>query len=455
MSKPAPDTTPTTIDLSPYLDPVKAAIAAVQTELSATQQTLTDQAVTLAAVQARLTKLETPTPVSSPSTPAPGQLSTTTTTTTTTTTSAPAPTVPAVPHLDLFEAVMIDNTQNGPTVNGSYGGGYWAAQILAATDLYQLAVNEVIYYDATRVYYQIADYTQDAKWNAVAQKANDSYLALLYANPATPGAAQGFQVFPRGLFMDWQRTGNPKSKQAIIDMANNAAWQKAWPCDGVGPCWPNSWMPGLAGIREASYALMNRLYAKDVDPSGTYGYAGYVTFLRQYWAQALWMLQNKTAEGIPTSLAPDPLGPGDRYIRPFMMGVSAEALIEFYTRSNQPWILPTIQPVLELMWAYFDPKTNSFPYSLLQNADGTCPWTADNSDDNCPSQPTPTLNMLIAPAYAWVYSMTKDATWRDRADALFAGIQTANYQTGLLATPAGKGFNQAYKWFPEYLKWRQ
>src|SRR5207249_10848792 len=35
--------------------------------------------------------------------------------------------------------------------------------------------------------------------------------------------------------------------------------------------------------------------------------------------------------------------------------------------------------------------------------------------------PAPDLNLLIAPAFAWLYKQTGDVTYRDRADAIFVG----------------------------------
>ena len=74
-------------------------------------------------------------------------------------------------------------------------------------------------------------------------------------------------------------------------------------------------------------------------------------------------------------------------------------------------------------------------------------WLADAgafkyTDRNVPSgdqRPSPDLNMLIAPAYAWLYAQTHEAKWRDRYDTIFAAALKA----------------EQYRWSFDGLKWRQ
>ena len=350
---------------------------------------------------------------------------------------ASPPAAPPPAGLDKFDAVMIDDTVNTPASDGSYGGGYWCATEAVGSPVSDPAtLLDMVYYDAARVFYQIADYTHDAKWTACAKRAvelyRDGYLA-----PNNDGAA-GWQIFPKGLYMDWQRTKDDKSRQALIGLAANSAF--AQPV-------PTSWVPGLGTIREMSYNLNAKLYANDAGESLDYSFQ--LNRLRLYFQQALVLLKGDVPSG---NLAPDPLGPGDLYVRPFMIGIGCEALIEYYSRTGDKSVLALIQPVLELMWQQsYVPAAGAMLYTNPM-ANGGCP--ADNSDF-CPSQPAPVLNMLIAPAYMWVFHMTGDPTWRDRADALFDGVANATYQTALLYTPAGKAFDQVYKWFPDFFAWRK
>ena len=65
--------------------------------------------------------------------------------------------------------------------------------------------------------------------------------------------------------------------------------------------------------------------------------------------------------------------------------------------------------------------------------------------------PAPDLNLIIAPAYAWMYYMTGDTKYRDWGDQIFAGGVT-NAQNWLYL---GKQFDQNYWWSPAYVTWRK
>lgn len=357
----------------------------------------------------------------------------------------PTPQVSSIPGLDKFNEIMIDNTANSSAGPGSYGGGYWCAQYANYPDPGKLFISGLTYYDAARVFYQIADYTKDPKWNACAKTAVIAYRDG-YVNYQNPPSSNGYTLFPKGLYLDFIKTGDVKSKQAIIDLSQNASYAREV---------PTAWVPGPASIREFSYNLETRLYAGDVGSPIDYNF--HLKRLQLYWAQTRWMLENQTGEGMPAILTPDPIKLGDKYVRPFMIGISAEALIEYQSRTNDGAVLPTIQPVLELMWQQAYDGKGAMYYTVPQK-NGACPWgpapTGDNSGPCTETQGDPTLNMLIAPAYMWVYNQTGDTKWRDRADALFQGTVTAFYKTGGLCCPAGKGFDQVFKWFPEYFKWR-
>ncbi|MEI7905165.1 MAG: hypothetical protein WCI43_07110, partial [Candidatus Firestonebacteria bacterium] len=85
------------------------------------------------------------------------------------------------------------------------------------------AVNEasVWYYDGIKVYYQIAEYTKDDKYLKGMEYCRDWYrdkFALVLPK------AQGWRLFPHGLFIDYKKTGDEKSKQAILKLATTAAF---------------------------------------------------------------------------------------------------------------------------------------------------------------------------------------------------------------------------------------
>jgi len=62
--------------------------------------------------------------------------------------------------------------------------------------------------------------------------------------------------------------------------------------------------------------------------------------------------------------------------------------------------------------------------------------------------PAPDLNQLIGHVYAWIWHMTGDATYRDKADLIFEGGVNGAYLS------RGKQFNQSYKSSFDYLTYR-
>ena len=62
--------------------------------------------------------------------------------------------------------------------------------------------------------------------------------------------------------------------------------------------------------------------------------------------------------------------------------------------------------------------------------------------------PAPDLNMLIAPAYAWMYHQTGNPIYQKEADAIFAGGVRGSYLEG------AKQFNQNYLFAFDFLSWR-
>jgi hypothetical protein len=66
-----------------------------------------------------------------------------------------------------------------------------------------------------------------------------------------------------------------------------------------------------------------------------------------------------------------------------------------------------------------------------------------------PPNPTADLNLLVAPMYAFLYSMTGETKYRDQGDLLFAGGVQRAWLDG------SKQFNQNYWWSFDYVVWRQ
>ena len=61
---------------------------------------------------------------------------------------------------------------------------------------------------------------------------------------------------------------------------------------------------------------------------------------------------------------------------------------------------------------------------------------------------TAEVDLLIAPAYAWIYHLTGDPVYQVRGDKAFAGGVKGAWLDG------GKMFTQSYRWSFDYVKWR-
>jgi hypothetical protein len=78
------------------------------------------------------------------------------------------------------------------------------------------------YYDGIRTYYQMAEYLNDPTWGTTcAQYVKNVYRPYVLASN---GGVPGWRVFPRGLLMDWQKTGDTDSQNAVNLLSKNAAY---------------------------------------------------------------------------------------------------------------------------------------------------------------------------------------------------------------------------------------
>ena len=198
-------------------------------------------------------------------------------------------------------------------------------------------------------------------------------------------------------------------------------------------------MVDVARGREVAYNLMAYLLARAVGDSTRPVGEAYLDLVLGHFDQ--WFV-SKTAVAVSGGDAP-PASIGQFYIQPFMAGLSSEALIQYYeTRSQDVRIPAAVKTAMDWLWANaWDVGTQQFFYDLYGPSNG--PYK--------PGSPlgAPDLNLLIAPAFAWLYKQTGDTTYRDRADAIFAsGVK------GACVSCDGKHFNQQYRWSFDYVKWR-
>ncbi|MFZ4701708.1 MAG: hypothetical protein ACOYMG_16800 [Candidatus Methylumidiphilus sp.] len=297
--------------------------------------------------------------------------------------------IPPIPSLSTWESNMKTYGKrlcNGATITsqGTWEGNVW-------------------FYDGIRVYFQIADYTGDASWNVCAGYVENVYKPYILA----ASGIQGWRVFPHGLYMDYSRTGDATSKDAAIRFSTNSAYSKY----GGGISSGVNDDDGLQ--RETAYLVHAYRIAGLMGEPKEALYAQSVDFLLGMIDQ---QFVSKTVS----------------YTKPFYTGLVAEALIQYYEETKDPRIPPAIKVALDEIWSRsWIPASNSFYY-----------------DSNSSPVGSPDLNLLIAPAYAWIYKLTGDPVYQQRGDLIFQGGVKGAWLDG------GKQFSQNYRWSFDYVNWR-
>lgn len=124
---------------------------------------------------------------------------------------------------------------------------------------------------------------------------------------------------------------------------------------------------------------------------------------------------------------------------PFTIGLLLDALARYHDLFEaDPRILPAVQRTADYLWANdWLPRARAFKY-LGQE----CPGEGGPT-------PAPDLNNLIVNGFAWVYHQTGNATYRQRADEIFAGALTTD-----AAAEDAKHFNQQYTSSLRYIAYR-
>jgi hypothetical protein len=263
------------------------------------------------------------------------------------------------------------------------------------------------YYDAQRVYYQIADYTGDAKWNRCAEAAERIYRDG-YVLPNN-GGIPGYWIFSMGLRMSAERTGAAPSRNAVSLLATNAAY-----APDATPLPPGE---SSSLIRELAYVLNTYLDDEELGAP-----------VRDRRA----VVVDRLLQGLGEWTS----GRSGVAVKPFMIGLAAEALIRYEGRSGDSRVKPTLLTAADWLWEeMWVPQAGAFLYATKADESGT-------------RTPAPDLNLLIAPLYGWAYQTTGNPDYRTRGDAVFTGGVQQSY------LKSAKIFHQNYRWSFEYVRGR-
>jgi hypothetical protein len=269
------------------------------------------------------------------------------------------------------------------------------------------------YYDAERVFYQIADYTRSATWKSCAATAEYIYRDRY----VIPNAANvpGYWNFTTGLTIDALRTVDPRSRQWAIALSKTG-----YARDGV----PLAWTASTQRSREVAYAILSYINAQAL---GEPRRARRSLLVDQAYDHMEQWFVTKTWQGTTHQFAP------------FMVGLTAHALIRDWEQTHDVRLRPALMQAAYYLWQNAWVSTNqSMRYELNPSAAGGTSTTG-----------APDLNLVIAPFYAWLWWQTGNPTYRDHGDQLFAGGVTRAWLDG------PKQFNQNYWWSFDYVRWRQ
>jgi hypothetical protein len=285
-----------------------------------------------------------------------------------------------------------------------------------APDNYQL---EYTYYDAESVYYQIMKYTGDPTWKYCAGLAQGLYRDKIVL--PQNGKIPGYWSFTKGLLLDWQRTKDPLDYTAVNDIIWNAAFHGETPLE---------WTASIDSSREVAYAIMNYLNAETMGMPRRTRLADMVNQALGHIDQ--WFV-TKTAQ----------------YMRPFMVAITCKALIQYYDVTHDSRIPPAVKKAIDGVWAQaWMAQQQTFQYTNVDTRNISAASMGYNTGS---TDPSPDLNLMIAPVYAWWYMQSGDTTYRDKADQIFAGGITKGGPSLYYA----KQFNQNYWWSFEYLNYRR
>lgn len=286
------------------------------------------------------------------------------------------------------------------------------------------------YYDAERIYYAIGAYTQNAAWNVCAVAAEAAYRDA-YVIPNN-GGIPGFWNFTAGLRRDMELTGDTVSRDTVLLLSQNASFTSGE---------LNLIIPSYYS-REVAYAINAYIDAEKLGYPRNPRLTAYVDILLGHLDQWFVSLNSRCPSQCDPAAAA-----WQYYVQPFMVGLAAETLIQYHAEiESDPRIPVAVKNAADWLWSHaWDAPSGTFWYDN---------WIADPAQ--IPSgywtPHTPPLahdlNLLIAPAYAWLYRQTGDDAYRDQGDAIFVGGVNGAWLDGV------KQFNQSYRWSFDYVKWR-
>ena len=321
------------------------------------------------------------------------------------------------------------------------------------------------YYDGANVFSQIAKYTNDASWYEVSEKANSIYIAFI---DWALGGVQGPDNFSDGLEAQYNRTNDSEARDAIALLATGSAYTRFTTNDNpVNPDGTPADIPTSDWFRsrEVAYGINTLLSAKRVglfQESDAY-FKGLYTELGALDDNAIigpssanianqmsdrLVKLYEFAKGHLNQWFAQDTNDDTLYVKPFMVGLTTKSLIEYVEdtpeETDDQELSGILRDGLTGMWndAWVQ-GSQAFRYIDRVPANRSKLDPPEQGDQRYPESlldPAPDLNLLISPAYQWVYQETGDAWFRDRANEIFSGGVQGAYLGG------NKQFFENYFW---------
>ncbi len=372
-------------------------------------------------------------------------------------TATPPTSFPAIPGLSTWQANMV-LWQNTPA--GSSDAEFWCTNVTDTNPWWSLDngnfsgyfdIPSSVYfeawnYDGGRIYQQISDYDYYVQgmpgYQSPSERDHWKRCAQLVLEPykdTTIGTGGGFVAepnqFPFGMGMNYLRTGDSTNKTAVNLLANNKAYDLYY----SGSAYAES-------IRVSAYMMDDRLANEIIGATRNTAFMlRGVDVMIGYLDQSYHLsLSNPNQQ--------------EYSIHPFMVGLAMEALITYYeldlAEGNTPDARIPLEIKKTLDWlesTQYIPSTHTFAYDAYDVP--VSPTLVGGTLYDAPS-----LNDLVATAFAWYWSKTNHSTYLAEGDDLFSHV----FDDGGGSTIAGgtgwtysvKEFNQIYKWSFDYVRWR-
>lgn len=233
-----------------------------------------------------------------------------------------------------------------------------------------------------------------------------------------------YQIFTNGAATEWERNGQEGMRDLIEIMQLNAPY--------ANETYTSLEAPDKS--RECSYHIRAHLDAERV---GLPPVSGRLDALIEFaYGHLEYWFVDFGWEGV------------DIAVQPFMVGLTARALIQAWNRQYDSRLVPLLKAACDFLRSdSWHAPTIGYLYQINPECD-------ENSTDGPRSTVgTPLLNNLIGPMNTWVGLQTGNETYIKYGDECFAGsaINGAYAVDGIFAA---KQTNQAHTWSNDFLQWR-